>query len=94
MGCRYNNLIYKTQITLCDSFIGKDIIIPYFDEDIKINTSIFGIINPNKNYHIKNKGLGGFGDLIIKFEIIYPDEKHIDNFNREILLDLFKNIGI
>jgi DnaJ-class molecular chaperone len=89
-----NDLIYKTQISLSESFIGKDIIIPYFDEDIKINTNIFGIINPNNNYHIKNKGLGGHGDLIINFNIIYPEQKHIDNSNREILANLFKNIDI
>jgi DnaJ-class molecular chaperone len=88
-----NNLIYKTNLTLAESIVGKNITIPHYDGDININTNIFGIIDPNKTYILKEKGLGNIGDLLIKFEIIYP-EKQIEQSNREVLSELFKNIGI
>lgn len=88
-----NDLIFKTKLTLAETFLGKDIVIPHFDEHIRINTNIFGIINPNKRYHIKDKGLGGDGDLIFIFEIIYP-EKTLDSYDRETLGNIFRNIGI
>lgn len=88
-----DNLIFKTKITLAETFIGKDIIVPHFDNNITVNTKMFGIINPKKGYHIKGKGLGGKGDLIFIFEIIYPD-KVIDNNDSESLRAIFRKIGI
>jgi DnaJ family protein A protein 2 len=88
-----NNLIYNTKLTLSETFVGKNLIIPHFDEHIQMNTNIFSIINPNKRYHLKGKGLGNTGDLIFVFEIIYP-EKTLDNYERESLKNIFKNIGI
>jgi DnaJ-class molecular chaperone len=88
-----DNLIFKTKITLAEIFVGKDIMIPHFDDNLIINTNMFGIINPNKRYHIKGKGLCGKGDLIFIFEILYP-EKVLDSSDRESVKNLFKNIGI
>ncbi len=72
-----NDLIYKLTITLTESILGKDITIPYFDDTIKININQFGVINPEKQYLIKNRGLPIMntdkkGNLIIQFVIIYP----------------------
>jgi molecular chaperone DnaJ len=70
------NLIYETDISLKDSIIGRDIVIPFFDENIVFNTKKISIINPNKEYIISNKGLcndiGQVGNLILKFRIVYP----------------------
>jgi DnaJ-class molecular chaperone len=88
-----DNLIFKSKLTLAETFIGKDVVVPHFDEHIRINTNIFGIINPNKRYHIKGKGLGGKGDMAFIFEIIYP-EKVLDSYDRESLKNVFKNLGI
>ena len=70
------NLIYETDISLKDSIIGKDIVIPFFDENIIFNTKKISIINPNKEYIIPKKGLcneiGHVGNLILKFRIVYP----------------------
>lgn len=88
-----NNLIFKSKLTLAETFLGKEVIVPHFDEHLRINTNIFGIINPNKRYHIQNKGLGSNGDLIFMFEIVYP-EKALDSYDRESLKNVFKNIGI
>jgi DnaJ-class molecular chaperone len=66
------NLIYKSKITFIESLIGKEIIIPHFDEYFNIDISSFGIINPNKRYTLQHKGLDG-GNLILIFDISYPD---------------------
>ena len=70
-----NNLIYQVPITFKESIIGKSITIPHFDGDINMITDGFGVINPNKTYSLKGKGLGGEnagGDLILNFQITYP----------------------
>ena len=70
---RNNNLIYQTSITLKESLLGKNIIIPYYDSNITLNIKTLGIINPNKEYTLFNYGLGKLGDLILIFKIIYPE---------------------
>jgi len=88
-----DNLIYRTKLTLSELFLGKQLTIAHFDGDINVNTNMFGIIDPNKRYHLKGRGLGGKGDLIFVFEIIYP-EKVLDSYERESLRNVFKNIGL
>jgi hypothetical protein len=53
-----------------------------------MNTDGFGVINPNKRYSLKNKGLGSVGDLILTFIINYPNEL----YSKEIVQQ-FKNIN-
>jgi DnaJ family protein A protein 2 len=72
-----NDLQYKVTVTLTESILGKDITIPYFDDTIRININQFGIINPSKQYIIKNRGLPIMntdkkGHMIIEFTIQYP----------------------
>jgi DnaJ-class molecular chaperone len=67
-----NHLIYNMKITLVESIIGKRVVIPHFERDIDIDINMFGILNPNKRYHIKNRGLNTDGDLIFVFKIEYP----------------------
>jgi DnaJ family protein A protein 2 len=75
---RGNDLLYKVSISFIESIIGKDIIINYFGEELKLNINQFGIINPTKKYMIKNKGLPLLnnvdkkGNLILEFDISYP----------------------
>ena len=71
----HNNLIYQVNLTFKESIIGKSITIPHFDGDINMITDGFGVINPQKTYSLKGKGLGGnsgAGDLILNFQINYP----------------------
>lgn len=70
-----NNLIYNCKLTLLETLIGKNIIIPHFDENISIDISVFGTIDFNKRYCLNNKGLAGKGDLILKFQYEYQDIK-------------------
>ena len=70
-----NDLYYTYNINYLDSILGKNIEIPYFNENIKLNTKNYGIILHKNEYTIKNKGLpifnkeNNYGNLIIKFEI-------------------------
>ena len=80
-----NDLYHKLNITLTESILGKDISIPYFDDTIKININQFGIINPNKQYIVKNRGLPIIntdkkGNLILEFIINYP-KIELDEYN-------------
>lgn len=72
-----NDLIYTTELTLKESLIGKEIIIPHFSGNIELNTIGFGIINPDVQYTIFNKGLRDInnvhGHLHLRFKIKYPE---------------------
>jgi len=91
-----NDLIYKINISLTESILGKDISIPYFDDTIKININQFGIINPEKQYIIKNRGLPIMntdkkGNLFLEFHINFPklDKDELSNLTN-ILNKAFK----
>ena len=78
-----NDLYYKHELSFIDSVIGKNIYIPYFEEIIELNTlNSFGIISPNKQYMIENKGMpfvesnNKKGNMIIEFIITYPKIKN------------------
>ena len=88
-----DNLIYKCKLNLLESYIGKVLIVPHFDSNITINTNIFGTIDFNKRYHIKEKGLCGCGDLIFQFEYEYKDIQ-LTNVQRIKLENCFKELNL
>jgi DnaJ family protein A protein 2 len=90
------NLIYETSLTLIESIIGKDIQIKVFNEILNINTKIFGIINPSKQYILYEKGLNNDekrGDLYIIFKINYP-EKSLTDDEIKILKNVFNEMSL
>lgn len=95
---RNNNLVCELKLTLKESIIGKELTIDYFEEIIKINTKIFGIINPSNEYIIYNKGLeninGIKGNMIFKFAISYPIKQVFDQEQIIILNAAFDNSKI
>ena len=55
--------------------------IPYFKENITINTNIFGVISNGKNYLLEGKGMpvlntANKGNMFIEFAIKYPKIKN------------------
>lgn len=69
------HLTYTTKLTLAESIIGKSIAIDHFDGQFVVDTAGFGIINPNKQYSIFERGIslnGTRGNLNIIFQIDYP----------------------
>jgi molecular chaperone DnaJ len=92
------NLIYETQISLKESIVGKIISIPHFKENIDINISNFGVINPNKFYNMDDLGLldsyNNKGKLILKFNISYPDKKLFNTNEIKILNECFSKVNL
>ena len=90
------DLIYKQKILFKESIIGKDISIPLYNETINMNISDFGIIQPNKKYIIKDKGMKtnkNTGDLFIVFDIKYPEIK-LDNTTKDEFKEVFNKYSI
>lgn len=93
-----NNLHYKCDLTFIESIVGKQIEIPYFNnEKISINTNSWGVVYPGKKYMINNKGMPivntpSFGNMFVEFNINYPTKiKNNEKINelKFILNDIF-----
>jgi DnaJ family protein A protein 2 len=68
-----NDLIYKAEITLLESLVGKYMVIPHFGGDISINTmDTWGFIKEGQTYSIPKKGIVPAGSLNLQFTVRYP----------------------
>ena len=81
-----NDLYYKHTIPFIKSITGCDITIPYFNDKIELNTSIFGVVYPGKKYMISGKGMpimntSNMGNMFIEFDIQYPKIKSKTSIN-------------
>jgi molecular chaperone DnaJ len=65
------DLIYRQTITFKESILGKTLNVPLYDGLYTFDIAEFGIIEPNKKYEIKGKGMKN-GDLILLFQVKYP----------------------
>ena len=90
---RDNNLIHTVNIDLRSSIIGTNITIPQYDNPIHLNINTLGVINPKKEYILFNMGLGGKGNLILRFNIEYPEITLLDD-QINILKEAFDIIKI
>jgi DnaJ family protein A protein 2 len=94
---RHNfDIVHQIDISLKESIVGKKLEIPLFDELLGIDSIGFGVINPNKQYIIYNKGIKNDknerGNLLLRFNIIYPDLVLTHN-DQLILIDAFNKTG-
>lgn len=96
---RNNDLIYNDTITFKESIIGKKISIEHFGNKLDIDLKEYIVIQPNKEYILKNKGMPiknseDYGNLILIFTIKYPTIKDLKEDNIDGLTkELFK-LGI
>jgi DnaJ-class molecular chaperone len=86
-----NDLHYKVNLSFIGSIVGEVINIPYFKENIELNTKIFGVISNGKKYLIEGKGMpilntNKKGNMYIEFNISYPKIK------KEERLEELKNL--
>ena len=92
------DLYLKYNISLKESIIGRKIYIPYFHEPFEIDIQSYGIINPNKEYIVFQKGLenskGNKGSLYIKFNITYPENKILNDTHIQTIKKIFEEINI
>jgi len=70
---RNDDLIYKINIDLKSSIVGKILQIPHYESLINIDIKTLGIINPKKEYYLMNLGLGLKGKLVLQFNVDYPE---------------------
>jgi hypothetical protein len=68
---------------------GMDISVPHFDGAIKLNTLMFGIINPSLRYALPSKGICD-GSLVITFIIDYSNLPKLTPPQIELLNEIFK----
>uniref|UniRef100_A0A6C0CZX1 J domain-containing protein n=1 Tax=viral metagenome TaxID=1070528 RepID=A0A6C0CZX1_9ZZZZ len=92
-----DDLIFTTNIKLCESIVGVDLTILVFGEEININTaSQWGIIKPNTQYFINGKGMcntsGNRGNLICIFEVEYPRLHKLTTEDKNKFRDLFSSM--
>jgi DnaJ-class molecular chaperone len=94
---RDNDLIMNVDITLKESFVGKQLDIPHFGGSIQLNTDGFGIINPDLQYTIYNKGLrdadNNHGHLHLKFKVIYP-KGNVSDTDLQTLRNAFDKVNM
>jgi molecular chaperone DnaJ len=90
----HHHLIYHCILSLEDSLVGPEMIIPLFDEQIVVRLSDWGVIDPRKRYVLLEKGMndenGKRGNLMIQFAIEYPS---LTEDVRLRLRDLFQTIN-
>lgn len=91
------NLECTKKIKFTDAILGQNIIIEHYQKQITVNTNkVFGIIDPNKEYKIPKEGISRNnqkGDLVIKFEFIYPSKfQRVSDTSQEILKSIFDKI--
>jgi DnaJ-class molecular chaperone len=72
-----DNLHVQLPIGFIETMTGRKYSISHFTDDLIIDTATLGIIQPNKQYVIPNKGMPG-GNLVLKFQIEYPKIKLTD----------------
>jgi DnaJ-class molecular chaperone len=68
----HKDLICTRKISFRESVEGISFTIPHFAGPVNVNTAEFGILDPRKDYIIKDKGMKG-GNLRISFDIQYPN---------------------
>lgn len=88
-----NDLIHKLSITFTESVIGKDIVIPHYAGDIKMNIDTFGIIEPSRKYIIPGKGMTSADHLIVIFSIKYP-KKALNSESKKQLEEALASLNI
>lgn len=87
-----NDLIHTVSVTFAETMIGKTIKVPHFKEEITIELSDLGVIQPNKPYTVKGYGMQG-GNLILIFQIQYPSKK-LSASDVEKLKEVFEQLNL
>jgi DnaJ-class molecular chaperone len=91
-----NHLKCTISLSLRESITGKTVVVDHFDGPFPIDTSGFGIINPNKQYTIFERGMesnGQKGSMHIVFKIDYPS-KTFSQDEMQLLKDVFDRVSL
>lgn len=88
-----NDLVYSVKLSFFESILGKQISVPHYANTFDFNTGDYGIIQPNKPYIIKGKGMTSDSNLILVFHIDYPAKVFTEE-EKQILETTFKQVQI
>lgn len=91
-GNKGRDLVFKHNMTLVESIVGKEVIVPHFAGELRIATGTFGVIVPGKLYAVKGKGMPD-GDLYLEFTLTYPN-CILNDKNRALLKEAFRQAGM
>jgi DnaJ-class molecular chaperone len=73
---QHNNLVMTYTLSFLESVVGKEIRVPHFGGEFTVNTAdTFGIIQPDKPYTLRGKGMTSGSDMIMMFHVSYPAKK-------------------
>lgn len=74
-----NDLHLRVPISLRQSIVGTKVDVPHFTGAFQVDTAELGIVQPSKQYVLKNRGMPvrdrqrkEHGNLVLQFEIVYP----------------------
>lgn len=86
------------EIKFTEAITGVMISVQHYNNVITINTQKeMGIINPNREYKLKDMGMvsqtGETGDLVIKFKLCYPDEQqYLSEQSKSVIQPIFDKL--
>lgn len=91
-----NDLVFRPTLTLGESLMGMELLIPHFGGDIVLNTAeTFGIVKEGQTYVIPRKGMTAAGALKIICRVQYPPEtKKLTATERELLGNALNKLGL
>jgi len=87
-----DDLVYKVPITFTETVTGKEFVIPHFSGVMHMNSSEFGIVQPNKAYVVRGKGMPG-GNLVLVFDVRYPNKK-LNFEDRQAINKMFASLQL
>jgi DnaJ-class molecular chaperone len=88
-----NDLVYVVPISLTEAITGKEFTVPHFGGAFDVNSADFGIVQADKVYMVKGKGMPG-GNLAIIFDVKYPSKKLSLTERMELRKHLEKSLRI
>jgi DnaJ homolog subfamily A member 2 len=94
-----HDLFYRTKLTFAETILGKNIVIPHFAGDMQLDTSRFGVIQPEKAYTIEGKGMPmessgkHYGKLHVIFQVDYPTVKWTEE-QKEVWKVCLNTVGL
>lgn len=93
-----DDLLHTISCTFAEAVIGKRVSIPHYGGAFDVDTSEYGIIQPDKTYIIPDKGMPmldgrGYGKLQLQFQVHYPQNKFTAE-EKARLTECFASLGI
>lgn len=84
-----NNLVYRKSISMCEALCGINFILKFIN-DKPLFIKCGAVINPIHTYKLAGWGMLPIGDLIIEFDIIYPERGEFKRELKKVIKNYFK----